>query len=342
MRPIAIALLLTVVAGCRPAELRPLDYEPPPSARILYRFSPDRGVRYDGHWVHDSIGEQTAGDLEARVRVLAYTGGSAPPKEEEAAPRIELVTVSVLGTRGYYEALTKLIGAAKPDVIVAGLPLKGDETDPRRPRGHARDLDLDQLREILSLFPEITFPRDALPADPRCIGPQLTDADIAFIDSVSAALHQEITPEEKEDLRSVIEALGPDVVLHYVILAQLLGKPEELHEEKRVLADSPPLEDAPLSPPTFEGALAEARKLSSPERERAEATAFSRYRLSEACLEAMDLSVAAGARRVVFLALPDTAWGLSLRLKERGYTIEREEWLKAVPLLSEHKPSQAE
>ncbi len=324
MRLGVFAFVLLALAGCRPAELKPLDYAPPPEAREDYHFAPDRSLRYDGHWVRDEIGEQTAGDLETRARSFTPQG--------KDAPWVDLVTVSPLGTKAYYESVARLIDADRPQVVVTAIGLKGDESDGRRAR--RRDLDLDRARDIQAIFPDLTFPRDALSWDERFQGPQFSADDVAFIESLSASARR-LTDEERKDLERLADWVGSDVLLHFAILNELL----EDSTEARVSETSPPLEDGKPRYASYEEALAAANKLGAPERDTARVHAFMGYRLPRCMLEAMDLSAALGARRIVLLAVPESSLGLSLELASRGYTLERELWLKAVPLLSGHAPA---
>jgi hypothetical protein len=324
MRIGVFAFVLLALVGCRPAELRPLDYAPPPGARELYHFTPDRALRYDGHWVRDSVGEQMAGDVETRARSFA------PPDKD--TPWVDLVTVSPLGTKAYYDSVARLLDSDRPQVIVTAIGLKGDESDPRRAR-RGRDLEDDRARDIRALFPDLTFPRDALPWDERCQPPQFTADDVAVIESMSASARH-LTDEEREDLERLASWVGSDVLLHFAILNELM----EDSTEVSVGETTPPLEDEKPRYASYEDALAAANKLGKPERDTARMHAFMGYRLPVCMLEAMDLAAAMGARRIVLLTVPECSLRLSLELTSRGYKVERERWLKAIPLLSDHPP----
>jgi hypothetical protein len=341
VRRIALLLVLALLPACTPHFLRPLDYAPPPEARELYHLSRAHDVRYDGHkTLRAPDGEvrhpQYAGDLETRARSLA------PPAGRDE-PTVELVTVAAFGTRDYFAALNKVVEQAHPDVVVAAVPVHGDEEELRpdksTPQGKAQEALYRVQRELLAVFPDLVFSRDALEADARFLKPMLGPKDLEFLEKEGLLeIDEEEFREAIDALRDASEYFGKDVMLHNVMDAFVEAGGADGSQAREPVVMKP---DTVLPEPafdlgaSFESEVAKARRIEDEdERKNALRLAFATHRISEATLETMDLSAARGARRIVLLCETRTVLAISARLVARGYGVTRDRWLLAIPILS--------
>lgn len=330
---ILVLVALAPAAGCSslrrafaPAALRPLRYDPPPSARQTFTYSEDRSLRYNGHYrfvtPEGEVMKQLAGDFDSQVRSFK------PPSADQ--PSIAVVAVSPFGTRVYYDAIMRVIGETRPDAVVCGIDVK--EPAPPSPPGAgaaSRPVAPEEERPpAASLRADLTNARNAIVADDRFAPLRIAAEDLRILEREGLDRSDSPSEEQLAEVRAAAADWGEDVILHNLVLRVFIGGFDGSRPPARFGVDPPP----PDERATFESEA--ARVPAGPERRKLLVRAFNAHAVPRACLATIDASVAAGGRRIVVLVSPEAAGPLAWRLRGRGYEARPPRWLSAVPILS--------